>query len=235
MLPLLIGIASVTLAPPVEVWESVVNRAAKLAGRDLVTDLRSVVDPLIERETSRVVSSNETRCREVFKYMRRLNDPLRAYAVAVSMRIIARAFKNQISFSDLRAFCREVVYTIGKRALTIGRGLGLAIAALADFDIETLSLLPSTGIRLFVERVNKNVREEYLGAVDLALELASLSIVMLKAYTSKPRLVREIYQRCESSVVELVEELEAYLDTIAILLDEDNREALKALPGVKHG
>ncbi len=235
MLPLLIGMTSVTLAPPVEGWESVVNRAAKLAGRDLVADLRSIVDPLIERETSRIVSLNEVRCREISKHARRLRDLLKAYAAAISMRIIARAFKNQIPFSDLRAFCREVAYTIGKRALAIGRGLGLAIAALADFDIETLSLLPTTGIRLFVERVNRNAKEEYLRAVDLALELASLTIVMLRAYTSKPRLVREICQMCESEVMKLVEELETYLDTIAILLDEANKEALKALPGVKHG
>ena len=234
-LPFLPGISSTTLLPVIEGLESVINRATKLSGRDLVTDLRYVVDPVIEHAVAKLLNLDRAEGKSVVRYIHRVKTPLQNYITAVSMRIVARALKNQIQFSDLRAFCREVVYSAGKKVMSIGYSLGLAIAALADLDIEVLTVLPVMGIKNFVHRVARHANEEYTNAIDLASQLAAISITILRAYVSNPQKIRRIYSGCEDVVERLVDDLEAYLDTLALLLNEDNKEALSSLPGVKHG
>ncbi|HID80710.1 MAG TPA: hypothetical protein EYP48_03215 [Ignisphaera sp.] len=234
-LPFLAGIASTTLLPVIEGLESVINRATKLGGRDLVADLRYVVDPVIEYVVAKLLNLDRAEGKNVMRYVYRVKTPLQNYITAVSMRIVARALKNQISFSDLRAFCREVVYSAGRRVMSLGHSLGLALAALADLDIEILTLLPVMGIKNFVYRVTRHANEEYMSAVDLASQLAAISITILRAYVTNPQKVQRVYSSCEDMVEKLVDDLEAYLDTIALLLNEDNKEALSSLPGVKHG
>ena len=234
-LPFLAGISSTTLLPVIEGLESVINRATKLSGRDLVTDLRYVVDPVIEDTVAKLLNLDRVESRSVMRYIYRVKTPLQNYIAAVSMRIIARALKNQVSFSNLRTFCREVAYSAGKKVMNIGYSLGLAIAALADLDIEVLTILPVMGIKNFVHKIVRHANEEYMNAVDLASQLAAISITILRAYVTNPQRVRKIYGGCEDIVERLVDDLEAYLDTIALLLNEDNKEALSSLLGVKHG
>ncbi len=225
-IPILVAMPATTLIPPIEGSEGVVNRIAKLVGRDLLNDLLTVIDPVLDSAVAKLLKEGS----KPSSVARRIRGSISCFIHAAGMRLVARVLKGQISASDARSLCREAVHVLGTRyGRRVCPALGLGIAALYDFDLEILHLLPQLGVPRFHSLARSRLREEYPQLLEVLNDLATMIVLLTRSYLTNAERCREMASRIESELSKLVDLVEAHLDTMAIAMDPANEELARKL------
>jgi len=210
------------LASHVQGAEHIGNRATKIVGRDMLSDLAEVARSAMEQDLGKVLEATEAQSRAIDTFVSRNVSLFTSISLAITLRILGRIARGQIGYQELREVCRECVRVYRPR---VPKEVAIAIAAINDFDLLILNVLPRLGIRKFRSLVRSRARDVYGESVERSISLALHLLASLSVISTN----RRISEAVLSELYDMSKDLESYIDTLALALDPDNDSVYKAL------